>query len=586
MVPADTVLTFSSYHPPSDSDSQSQVRSSNSKRSPSRIITRPREQFVQSNYRFVVDPDAQAALHPCKLFADAMVPWNIVDLVFVPHESDCPICLHPLRCPRVTPCGHVFDYVCMLQLFAHATADDRPPRCPLCAQYLSEPLLKPCAFSKNRMPVVGALTKLRLVSRPRSSMLCQPHTVPHPTDYVPIIRSADVPFYSRIAYAARSFLLGLVEQAVADLHGILREDPVLSPFVSVALSDLKNRKKILWARSDVAQISRADGDSKKVVLNPPLLSSPKLQGLETNFMHNVSDSYTQASTPVTDKSTISFTPPLSSNAIDKSRWYFYQDNNAGNTFLHPVNHRCLSTEFDGNFDMAMDIIDGEVLQITRHTMDAHLRKRYRFLEHLPVGCEFAFVELDLTRMLSERTLALHRAELKERRSVRKKKEIALAKESKRVEREQSKSLREYFNTQGGLVSDVRPLNQSVDSHDLVSFPALRDEVMKNVESNPDGSDATDAVTAGRESPSAGWGAEVSSYSSVTSNMGLFPALGSSPQNANTVQGAWGSSAQSNSLNVEQNNGSGTFQAEESRKSRKSHGKTTILLSNAGSHYRR
>lgn len=592
VVPADTILTFSSYHPPSNDDGPSTVRTSNHKRGPTRTAPRPREQFVQSNYRFAVDPSAAAALRPSQLFADAHVPWNIVDLVFVPHESDCPICLHPLRCPRVTPCGHVFDYVCMLQLFAHDTADARQSRCPLCAHRITESVLKPCAFTTSAPPVVGKRMAFRLISRLRTSMVCHPFCSPPAADVVPIVMSAAAPLYSRFAYADRSFLLDLIAKSMNALNSTMHEDPSLTPFVSTAVSNIKEWKNAIRARSGWTHHSGnvVDGDETSVRLSVNV-SSQSITPLEDfkaeDSLRNSSHEIQETGMKVTGISPEH--SPQTSRFNNMSRWYFYQDSNSGNVFLHPINHRCLVTEFCGNFDAAINLLEGEILQTDRYTMDEQLRRRYRFLEHLPIGCEFMFVELDLRHLLSENTLATHKAELRFRKAARRKKEIAHAKETKRVEREQSKSLREYFNSEAGMIRGISPLRESVDRNDLVSFPALNDDgqdTSSALGSNIGTNNEVNVATVEPESSDSVWGPEVSSYSSVTSNMGLFPHLGSSPQNTSTLRSAWGPSSQASSPQADRTRCSNSSNAVDSRKGRKSHGKTTILLSNAGSQARR
>jgi hypothetical protein len=47
-----------------------------------------------------------------------------------------------------------------------------------------------------------------------------------------------------------------------------------------------------------------------------------------------------------------------------------------------------------------------------------VRKRYRFLDFLPLACDFVFCELDLTHMLSASTIALHRDLLDSRHRAR------------------------------------------------------------------------------------------------------------------------------------------------------------------------
>lgn len=595
IIPADYLLNFATYNPPPPSSQFSQARNS-SKRALTRVVPRPREQFVQANYRFLVDPTDESVA-PCRTFPDALVPWHAVDVVFLPHRPDCPICLHPLRGPRVTPCGHVFDTVCILQHVAYAVAEDKLPRCPLCADRIQPGLLKPCVFANSPVPSVGDTLSFRLVSRKRGSMLCHPHQSPPHSDSVPFVVNHAATFYSRIAFAKHSLLMRIITRFKRELADVASEDPNLIPFVSAAVGQLDT-----WANSIRTR--------RRVSLSDAPTSLQDSVPASTSAMPKIADATVIsrdengiAGIKVTDS-----LPELSKNESIKTnnnggkikeRWYFYQEESSSNVFLHPMNHRALSAEYAGDFDRALRSLEGVILQIDAFTMNETLRKRYRFLDHLPDGCEFMFVELDLTHVLSEHALAAHASEIKERHCARNKKRAALAEETRRLEREQSQSLLKYFNTHGGIVgSMVRSV--PVDRNDRASFPALRERSSSNPSDNSydvrDGAGSTEdlsGATSGTVSGSPpkaagiGWGSDISSYSSVTSKMGLFPTLGSSPRSVETLQGPWGSSSQSNvgARSQPQKKNGASSGSEESRKGRKSQTKT-ILMSNAGSSHRR
>eukprot|EP00041_Stephanoeca_diplocostata_P022930 m.554976 g.554976 ORF g.554976 m.554976 type:complete len:385 (+) comp22179_c1_seq2:1824-2978(+) len=68
---------------------------------------------------------------------------------------------------------------------------------------------------------------------------------------------------------------------------------------------------------------------------------------------------------------------------------FYQSVDAQPVFLHSLNMRCLLHEYgNGNTDDAVDVcpaeVGGEVVEVLRHTMTDELRRRFRYLAHLPV----------------------------------------------------------------------------------------------------------------------------------------------------------------------------------------------------------
>ncbi|KAL7062154.1 hypothetical protein AAHC03_01462 [Spirometra sp. Aus1] len=82
---------------------------------------------------------------------------------------------------------------------------------------------------------------------------------------------------------------------------------------------------------------------------------------------------------------------------------YYEDIRGLNIYLHSVNWRCLMTEYkDRELPRR---ISGTVVQIDRYSMNHDLRRRYRYLSHLPIGRPFYFVELDLQPpTVSQKTL--------------------------------------------------------------------------------------------------------------------------------------------------------------------------------------
>lgn len=565
VVPADTLLTFSRYHPPPRSESEygsvitrSSRRTANSRRP---------EQFVQANYRFAVDPHFEQGYVECTSLADAVVPWEAVEIVFMEQAGDCPICLHPFRCPIVTPCGHAFDHACMLQHQRHSADPAGHAKCPLCSSPVFPADLRPCSFRDVEILEVGLPYAMRLLSREKGSMLPNAQAGIRRSQ-IPKDVSLATPFYSRLAFGDERYLLKLINNSINNLREALQEDPGLAALIDPALSALKTRKNVVRARRSASEREHArNGEASN----------------QTNSRH--------------------INLGTESSGTDGNLWYFYQARDAQNVFLHPLNHRCLSTEFNADFANADHNIEGKVIQIERFTMNEKLRKRYKFLGHLPEGCEFSFVELDLSPILSPSTLASHKTELRERESIRRKKEIAGAKEDRILERRRSESLQDYFHKRDDAGASHCRQAEKVDSRDTQSFPALGSAAGKpdgNVEEDPRCSISCQA-TSPCPSKAAAWGSEISSYSSVTSNMGLFPTLSgtaplpSSPQRqpeswrADVTWGASNSTGPSAALafsGAEIPARNGNSSSIDGKKGKRSQGKTTILLSNAGFAQRR
>lgn len=63
-------------------------------------------------------------------------------------------------------------------------------------------------------------------------------------------------------------------------------------------------------------------------------------------------------------------------------------------FLHSINARILERQY-GGLENAPPIVKGPILEIETGSMTEELRKRLRYLQHLPLTCQFQVVEIDL-----------------------------------------------------------------------------------------------------------------------------------------------------------------------------------------------
>eukprot|EP00178_Gracilaria_changii_P016792 TRINITY_DN48188_c0_g1_i1.p1 TRINITY_DN48188_c0_g1~~TRINITY_DN48188_c0_g1_i1.p1 ORF type:complete len:536 (-),score=73.75 TRINITY_DN48188_c0_g1_i1:785-2392(-) len=518
VVPADTLLNFSRYSPPAA------PRVPTPSNVPSRHSARCGESVVQASHRFALLPDVanfvlHAALKP--------VEWQLVELVFVVAKRQCPICLNAVCVPRITPCGHVFDLVCFLQHLSFSADPNGCAPCPLCSSPVSASDLRACCFVSAEEMQLHHTCRMTLISSHKQTLIAVPHRDARRHHELPTNVSLLKPFFSRFATADPDFLLELIASDMRQLRRILREDASLTPFVNASMNELRLKKEQYRARRAASvQQQRASSENQ--------------------------------------------------NTYASELWYFYQASDTTNVFLHPVNHRCLNTEFECNFENAPRHIEGEVLQIHRHTMDDQVRKRYRFLSHLANGCEFSFVELDLTALLSAQTLNTHAQELKERERGRKRLQMVSRKEDRLRERHESQQMKRYVKN--SRTGDSRMTGgeqqQTVDGTDCVSFPALNE-----------GEEVGE--TRAKEEGRGVWGSDISSYSSVTSNMGLFPALGETGGAMTNVrsaaQGAWATT----SADCVAGSSSDGSVARGSRRQRRGHGKCTIVVSsNAGAQHRR
>jgi len=74
---------------------------------------------------------------------DVIVPWEQIEQVRLKTTSDvpsCPICLYPPTTAKITKCGHVYCWTCMLHYLS--LSDEKWRKCPICFESVQREDLK------------------------------------------------------------------------------------------------------------------------------------------------------------------------------------------------------------------------------------------------------------------------------------------------------------------------------------------------------------------------------------------------------------------------------------------------------------
>ena len=113
-------------------------------------------------------------------------------------------------------------------------------------------------------------------------------------------------------------------------------------------------------------------------------------------------------------------------------YYFYQA--LLHYYLAPLDIRILKSAF-GNFASFPSTLLPRVERVsTGHIMDDELRKRTKYLAHLPYGCEVGFLECNWTDVVGPEILAKFNEEIEKRRKRNRDKEIREEKDRQRAEK--------------------------------------------------------------------------------------------------------------------------------------------------------
>lgn len=345
--------------------------------------------YVNAQYRFVVKPtfDSQRHLND----PDLPLPWQDIAQVLVPMTSDavvaahgtaesdqagtCPICLSPPTAPRMTRCGHVFCYACMLHYLIVAENGTKTrgsmrhaKRCPICwddvmardlkavlwvdGQHEAQRHRRAFLEGHSDADVPDDMLILRLVERPSDACVALPRSATWPSELGSrclLCSHPDALLYARCVRATPEHLVESLRADMAGVEAATREAQAYEPdelsleFLRVAHEQLQ--EQLLTALS-----------------MPPM--------------------------PVER--------PASEQRAAHTSYFYYQTASGQYVFLHPIDIKVLLSRFQtyANFP---DTLVVAVQGADEGTVDEALRKKCKYLAHLPMSADVTFIEVDWAR---------------------------------------------------------------------------------------------------------------------------------------------------------------------------------------------
>ena len=418
-----------------------------------------KERFIQANSQFVVSPLNDSSKHLKD--PDAPINWALVEEVIFSSSgaSDeekssssvvCPVCLCAPVAGKVTRCGHIYCWSCILHYLALSDKDSRA--CPICFETISKDELKSVAIVSHvdysaADHLTFALMKVRkgcTLALPANfeleSLAGEAATVKHR------IRRGVHPLldqFAKVFTASPQYLEALLEREAAELAEQLleyeREQMPEACFVHEALQELEKRRAAYEALS--AQLAFAH----------------QWGAIEASLLADL---------------------PRGEPQQESDFNYFYQSEDGQAIYLHPLNIRMLKAEY-GELRRCPDRITARIVDL-RGGEGVHgpaKERRYVFLRHLPLSAEYKVAEVEFTvkgeeenddrnGVLSPATVAEFAPEVAARRKDRKRKEKAQQARDRRIEVENRRLV--YG------IAAVAPTNFHLD--DLVDFPTYLAEM--------------------------------------------------------------------------------------------------------------
>lgn len=438
--------------------------------------------YVHANYRFIVSPDRK--YHAQAANADVHLDWDSVLQVLVSAQTQaasCPICLSTPVAPRMARCGHIFCLPCLIR-YMHSSDEDhavpekkaRWKKCPICWDSIYSSESRPVRWFRGQegdLPIEGGDVVLRLVRRDPGNTLALPRDgaeILSKGEDVPWYHVAEVTDYARIMKGGEDYMTSQYDAEVEDLRRQEAEDELL-------FGDENT-----WTRKSIRAITEAK-DKLRGIGNPPDLirqtpalrsakdpsgspSQPTAPSHDDSSAGSTRDSDTDAphlaigieTTPATPDEALGLSeslgqldvnsetnprpPPRSKGKETQSSYssdqpyYFYQA--LPQFYLSPLDIRILKTAFNEYASFPATILPRVEHISTGHIVDDELRKRVKYLGHLPYGCEVNFLECDWRDVVVPEVLEQFRSETDRRRKRNREKDAREEKDRIRAEREE------------------------------------------------------------------------------------------------------------------------------------------------------
>uniref|UniRef100_A0A2M4BDY8 E3 ubiquitin-protein ligase RNF10 n=1 Tax=Anopheles marajoara TaxID=58244 RepID=A0A2M4BDY8_9DIPT len=445
-----------------------------------------KEQFLQANCQFVVRAGEDYGLFQAS--PDQLVDWAKIEQIHVlsAEEPQCPICLYPPVAAKMTKCGHVYCWPCILHYLA--LSDKAWRKCPICYDAIHLPDLRSAVSKPFHAYGTGEYVTLQLMRREKGSM-----AVSEVTDE-PSFTTSDHPIPHFDANAGNSILtkllltdtaqmLNIMDREKAELENqIVADGGAESPenmFVQQALDLLAERRNMIATGERIVFAPRKPTTTMTPAMTSATPSPSSDEGdcvsqdgsEDTNSGMGAGDTNSKASASSSIDFLIDEENNFSISDIDivptaqcaGNYYYFYQSVDGQPLFLHSINSRMLQTMY-GSLERAPRRITGRVVQKDACSMDETLRRRLKYLQHLPVCTQFEVVELDFGSptvaggdeavIVSTEVLAAFGDELSVRRRNRERRE--------REERKREKKIFEFNERQLGKAM-ARSARISIDS---------------------------------------------------------------------------------------------------------------------------
>ncbi|KAK2586251.1 hypothetical protein KPH14_001507 [Odynerus spinipes] len=411
-----------------------------------------KEQFLQASCQFIVTANQDYSLYLAD--PDVLVDWKFIEQIKI-HSTEslsCPICLFPPVAAKMTRCGHVYCWPCILHYLS--LSDKTWRKCPICYESVHKSDLKSVVEVTQNAVNLGDTITLRLMRREKGSLLAMPASeplAPTPTTFFPVSKECSKQVYSKLLIANPNDIMDIIECERVQLKVELIDDPH-SPencYIEQALGELTKREEELLQKKINGNGSHPEisGDILSTSITGDNIEQEKQECHQlaqqiVEEQNSLSKEKLPFSEETTKNSHISLNEARSSTASHKF-FYFYQAVDGQHIYLHAMNVKMLEMQY-GSLERCPPVITGTLLEKEGGSCTEELRRRLRYLCHLPITCQFEVAEIELKPpVVSEDVLNSFHQQLETRQKRRQRRGREERRREKKIIEEENKQMGKY-----------------------------------------------------------------------------------------------------------------------------------------------
>ncbi|XP_066247766.1 E3 ubiquitin-protein ligase RNF10 [Euwallacea similis] len=371
-----------------------------------------KEQYLQANCQFIVNEKGDYKQYMSD--PDALVNWNLIEQINIQAEGkpSCPICLDSPIAAKMTKCGHIYCWPCMLHYLS--LSDDQWRDCPICYEPLRKDDLKSVVVVLHKTFSVNDKLIFKLMKKPKGSLIAYPANSEHQVENIVynISHKTGANASMKLLSANTNNILDIIERESNELSKFLAEnlDSPETCFIEEAIQLLEARRSEILNNQHVTKTANR-------ILN---------KGTAASFKHQNNLGLSNAASAQTVKF-----------------HYFYQAEDGQHMYLHGINAKMLEYTY-GSLEFGPQTLQGRIVEKEGGSMTDELRRKLRYLDHLPVTCQFEVAEIELHQpVITKDAVDYFRDQIEARKKRRQRRANEERRREKQIQVEENRKIGKY-----------------------------------------------------------------------------------------------------------------------------------------------